>query len=357
MATTTQAPGKAAAGRAARAGHPASSGRFDMTMAALSALFLAGLWVDGWAHFHQRVDDSFFTPWHLVFYSAFVLCALTLGWKQWRGVAEGHTFWRALPKGYAASLIGVVIFGLGGAGDMVWHTLFGIEAGTEALLSPTHIMLGIGMALVFTGPARSAWARAAAGESLRGWRALWPMLASAALFTTMLMFFTSYAHPMTMPLAQRALSGRGIPFDPQDFGVTAILLEAGILCGVVGVLLARWRLPPGAIILVAGMSGGMLTVLVDSYVFLPPMLAALIAVELLAWRLKPSAARPMALIAVLAALPMAIYTAYFITIDMYERIWWSVHVWTGAIALAGVVGALVGWALTAAQATFESEKK
>lgn len=346
MATTTQTPGVQAR-RSARAGHPASSARFDRLMAALSALFLAGLWVDGWAHFHRRVDDSFFTPWHLVFYSAFALCALTLGWKQWRGVADGYAFTRALPRGYAASLVGVIVFGLGGAGDMVWHTLFGIEGGTEALLSPTHIMLGVGMALVFTGPARSAWARAAEGEALRGWRALGPMLLSATLLTTLLMFFTSYAHPMTMPLAQLVLSGRGIPFDPQDFGVTAILLETGILCGVVGVLLARWTLPAGAIALIAGISGAMLTVLVDSYVFLPPLLVALVLVEVLARLARPSGMRPGALMLVLAALPAAIYAAYFFTINLYERIYWSVHVWTGAIVLAAVVGALIGWALTA----------
>ena len=221
MATTTQNPDGVTSRRAARAGYPASTASFDALMAGLSALFLAGLFVDGWAHFHGRVDGSFFTPWHLVFYSAFALCALALGRKQWIGVADGYAFGRALPKGYGASLAGVVIFGFGGVFDMIWHTLFGIEAGTEALLSPSHILLAVGMALVFTGPVRSAWARAANGESLRGWRDLWPMLTGVMLLTTLLMFFTSYAHPMTNPLAHEFPRG-----DAQDFGVTAILLEA-----------------------------------------------------------------------------------------------------------------------------------
>jgi hypothetical protein len=355
MATTTQTPDSVSARRAAAAGYPASTAGFDALMAGLSALFLTGLMVDGWAHFHGRVDDSFFTPWHLVFYSAFALCALALGLKQWRGVADGHTFGRALPKGYGASLAGVVIFGLGGAGDMVWHTLFGIESGTEALLSPSHIALGIGMALVFTGPLRSAWARAANGETLYGWRNLWPMLVSATLFTTLVMFFTSYAHPMTMPLAQRVLSGRGIPFDPQDFGVTAILLETAVLTGIVGVLLTRWTLPAGAITLISGASAAILTVLVDSYVFLPPLYVALVIVEIVAWRLKPSTSRPNALIAVLTVLPVLMYLAYFVAINRYERIFWSVHVWTGAIALAGVVGALVGYGLSAVTSGRASE--
>ena len=342
MATTTQNPGGVTSRRAARAGYPASTASFDALMAGLSALFLAGLFVDGWAHFHGRVDGSFFTPWHLVFYSAFALCALALGRKQWIGVADGYAFGRALPKGYGASLAGVVIFGFGGVFDMIWHTLFGIEGGTEALLSPSHILLAVGMALVFTGPVRSAWARAANGESLRGWRDLWPMLTGVMLLTTLLMFFTSYAHPMTNPLAHEFPRG-----DAQDFGVTAILLEAGLVAGMVGVLLTRWTLPVGAITLVAGISSAILTVLVDSYVFLPPLFIALVVVEIVSWRLKPSAARPNALIAVLALLPALMYLAYFVTIDGYNRIFWSVHVWTGAIALAGAVGALIGCGLTA----------
>lgn len=345
MATTTQNQNDVAARRAGRAGYPPSSAGFDALMAGLSVLFLAGLMVDGWAHFHGRVDDSFFTPWHLVFYSAFALSALALVVKQWRGVTAGHAFSRALPKGYGASLAGVVIFGMGGVGDMLWHTLFGIESGTEALLSPTHIALGIGMGLVFTGPVRSAWARAARGQTLRGWRSLWPMLVCVMLLTALLIFFTSYAHPMTKPLAHKFLRG-----DAQDFGVTAILLETGLVTAVIGVLLMRWTLPSGAITLVAGGSAAIVTILVDSYVFLPLLFVALVMVEIIAWRLRPSAARPNALIAVLALLPMLMYLAYFITINLYGRVYWSVHVWTGAIVLAGVVGALVGCGLTAARA-------
>lgn len=342
MATTTQNPDRVNMRRAARTGYPASTAGFDALMAGLSALFLTGLFVDGWAHFHGRVDDSFFTPWHLVFYSAFALCAIALGRKQWLGVSDGYSFGRALPKGYGPSLAGVVIFGFGGVFDMIWHTLFGIEAGTEALLSPSHILLAIGMALVFTGPVRSAWARVAAGGSLRGWRDLWPMLTGVMLLTTLLMFFTSYAHPMTNPLAHEFPRG-----DAQDFGVTAILLEAGLVAGMVGMLLTRWTLPVGAITLVVGVSSAILTVLVDSYVFLPPLFVALVIVEIVAWRLKPSAARPNALIVVLTLLPALMYLAYFIAIDGYNRIFWSVHVWTGAIVLAGAVGALIGYGLTA----------
>lgn len=189
-------------GAVVQSGYPAGGLRFDWTATALSALFLAGLWVDGWAHFHNQVDDSFFTPWHFLFYSAFAFVALFFGYNQFQNVNKGYAFARALPQGYRLSLVGAVIFALGGLGDMIWHTLFGIEAGTEALMSPTHIMLAIGMALIFTGPARAAWMRRReVGETVRGWRELGPMIVSLTLFLTLLLFFTSYANPIVMPLA------------------------------------------------------------------------------------------------------------------------------------------------------------
>ncbi|MBK8139192.1 MAG: hypothetical protein IPK52_25800 [Chloroflexi bacterium] len=353
MASTTQTASEIANRRTIRASYAASSARFDLLMAALSALFLGGLWVDGWAHFHGRVDGSFFTPWHLVFYSAFAISALTLGAKLWRGISDGHAFARALPKGYGLSLAGIVIFGLGGVGDMVWHTLFGIEGGTEALLSPTHIMLGIGMALVYTGPIRSAWSRASDGETLAGWRALAPMLIGATLFLSLLMFLTSYAHPLTAPMAHEPIGRGGIQ---QDFGVTAILLESGLLAAIVGVLLYRWRLPVGAVSLMAFVSAALLTILVDSYPFLPALAVALLIVEGALYWLKPSRERPVAFIISLALIPALVYTAYFLAIDAVAgRVYWSVHVWTGAIVLAGVVGALIGWAIVAADHGAESK--
>ncbi|MDX1995131.1 MAG: hypothetical protein SF029_22305 [bacterium] len=155
--------------------------------------------MDGWAHFHGEVDGSFFTPWHFLFYSAFGFVALFLGYHQMRNVRQGYAFTRALPKGYWLSLVGVVVFGLGGFGDMIWHTLFGIEEGTEALMSPTHIMLATGMALVFSGPLRAAWNRT--NSESKGWRMLGPALVGMTLLVTLLMFFTSYANPIVAPLA------------------------------------------------------------------------------------------------------------------------------------------------------------
>lgn len=39
---------------------------------------------------------------------------------------------------------------------MLWHSRFGIEAGIEALLSPTHLVLALGGMLMVSGPLRAA---------------------------------------------------------------------------------------------------------------------------------------------------------------------------------------------------------
>lgn len=185
-------------------GYPEGGRRFDWTMIALACLFVAGLWVDGWAHFHGQVDDSFFTPWHFLFYSSFGIVATFIAYHQWRNSNQGYAFRRALPKGYWLSLIGVGVFAVGGVGDMIWHTLFGIEGGSEALTSPTHMMLGVGMMLIASGALRAAWQRA--GEQ-QGWRALGPTVISMTLITALMGFFTSYAHPLVTPLAANFFSG------------------------------------------------------------------------------------------------------------------------------------------------------
>src|SRR5687768_4950696 len=104
----------------------------------LTALFgtwlMIGLFVDGWAHINLKGLESFFTPWHGLFYSGFLACTLWTAWLTYRQLAAGRTGFDAIPRGYELGVVGLVVFFLGGNGDMVWHTIFGIEEELEALL-------------------------------------------------------------------------------------------------------------------------------------------------------------------------------------------------------------------------------
>lgn len=116
-----------------------------------------GFFLDAWAHGHVPVE-SFFTPYHAVFYSGIVVLGLAMAGFCLRYRNMGYTWPNAFPRPYRLACIGVPIFILGGLGDLVWHRVFGIEEGVNALLSPTHQILGLGIFFLSSGPIRSVLA-------------------------------------------------------------------------------------------------------------------------------------------------------------------------------------------------------
>src|SRR5262245_15255747 len=150
-------------------------GRFDWLIAGLSAWFLGGIYLDGWAHTHVPALETFFTPWHAVLYSGFAAVAFALAVTQARNMRHGAPWRQALPAGYGLSLVGAGIFLIGGMLDLLWHLLFGIERSIEALLSPTHLILATGGILMVSGPLRAVARRAAPGAQLT-WHAGAPAL-------------------------------------------------------------------------------------------------------------------------------------------------------------------------------------
>jgi len=332
--------------RKALVGYPEGGLRFDWAMIALSALFAGGLWIDGWAHFHGRTDNTFFTPWHFLFYGAFGLVGLFLAFNAYRNVGKGYVFRRALPVGYWLSLLGAVTFAVGGVGDMIWHTLFGIEAGTEALTSPTHLILAIGMFLVWSGPLRAAWLRTGTDER-RGWGALGPAIISVALLFSLLGFFTSYAHPLIDPLVRFGRSR-------QDFGVTTILLQAALLMGTVLFVMRRWRLPFGALTVIFTLNALLMVVLTDLFILVPGALIAGLIADVLRLRIQATPTNPLAFRIFAFATPVIYYALYFVTVQLVIGVQWHVHVWAGAMFLAGVIGLMLSYLLVQPQVVTET---
>ncbi|MEZ4668880.1 MAG: hypothetical protein R3E39_13310 [Anaerolineae bacterium] len=96
--------------RQRRDSYPADSRWFDRLSILTSAWFIFGLFLDGWAHNHIANLETFFTPWHGVLYSGFFSVAILMMVAQYRNVARGYAWSRALPHGYGLSLLGVAIF-------------------------------------------------------------------------------------------------------------------------------------------------------------------------------------------------------------------------------------------------------
>ena len=138
---------------------PVGGLRYDRLMSITSFLFVAGLFVDGWAHAHGKVDKTFFTPWHAVLYSGYLINAALLVGTLFINHARGLAWQKALPAGYELALVGVPFFAAGGVGDLIWHTLFGFETGIDQILSPTHLVLASSGVLIMTGAFRAAMRR------------------------------------------------------------------------------------------------------------------------------------------------------------------------------------------------------
>src|SRR5262249_53683771 len=148
--------------------------RFDWIMVGLLFWLLAGAYLDSWAHNHIATLDPLFTPWHAVLYAAFFAIAARIAGTIALNHRRGYSSARSLPSGYGLSLVGAGIFFVGGLGDAIWHTVFGVERDFAVVLSPSHLSLTFAACLMGAGPLRAAWGRSAP-EDNHGWTALGPM--------------------------------------------------------------------------------------------------------------------------------------------------------------------------------------
>ena len=317
---------------------PVSSARFDWAVTVLSAWMIGGIHLDAWAH-HQFEVETFFTPWHGVLYSGFLALAALLAGTFARHLAAGQAWRQAMPAGYELSLAGVGLFFLGGVGDMLWHSLFGIEVNVEALLSPTHLLLAVGGGFMVTGPVRAAWARA---EARPGWAAL----TALALLLSVLLFFTAYANPLSEAALARGQAPAGDEqiFLRQSLGVASLLLQTALTMGAALLAVRRWILPFGSLTLLIGLSTLLAISVHEDWGLLPfAVIGGLAADGLVQW-LKPSSERPGALRGFAFAVPVIFYALYFATLALTDGLWWTIPLWAGAIVMAGIVGWLLSYA-------------
>ena len=342
MATRTAA---SSAGRAGAARPEAGVG-FDWAMTGLSGIFLGGLFLDGWAHTHGRVDDTFFTPWHAVLYSGYLLVAAYLFAHLVRNHRRGWSWLEALPPGYDWSWVGILLWIPGGLADLLWHEIFGFDGGVEALFSPPHLVLALGIGLVVSGPVRAAWSRD--DFEAGGWIRQGPALLSLAFLLSVFTFFTQEAHPVANlwgAEAVRAYADAG-SVEP-ELGTTSLLFEAAILMGIVLTAVRRWVLPIGALTLIIGLSSALTGAVYDygGYPVLPvlTLVGAGILSDLLRWWLRPSPPRGLRLRLFAFGVPALYHLLYFLGLALHGGIRWSVHLSMGSLLLTGIVGWLVSF--------------
>lgn len=308
--------------------------RLDMTFTLLSLWMIGGIAWDFNAHAHgiSFAEEGFFTASHVAFYSAFVAIALLIAAVTYANYRDGVPLSKAIPKGYRLGVLGVALFMLGGPGDLLWHSQFGFEVGVEALTSPSHLLLAVGATLFLSSPLRAAWGRENTPSGIKQV----PLLLSATFVAVLVTFFTVYQNPLVSPLGRP-----GGPSPNQSFlsilWFTAIVVTLGLT------LLRRFRLAVGAFTLVLGLLGILVTAITSTFELVPAIIAAGVVTDGLyqAVRDRWSPARTVRLLGV--ALPVVLFTFYFATIALVYGLDWSIHIWTGGIVSAGLVGLLVSY--------------
>ena len=323
--------------------------RDDLVMAVLAGWLVGGLFVDGWAHNTRPRLESFFTPWHGLFYSGFAAAAGWICWQVWSRRRAAGAWRAAVPAGYGLGLAGTGVFLVWGIGDLSWHLAFGIERDIAALLSPTHLGLFVGALLIVTTPLRSAWADPGLAGRV-GLGRLLPAVLAVTLAGCLAAFMFQYLHPVD----ENVVSIGHAQAMAQDFtifqypvvhrlaiqaGVSGFVLSTALLFGPLLVLLRRWRPPAGTAAIVVGvqcLAMQALTGLADPGLAVLGLIGA-VAVEALLAGLRPAELPRWRLWAFCAAAPVAFWGLYLGGIGLHDGgLGWKAEIWGGALVWSGL---------------------
>lgn len=324
-------------GRIARTRRLSAESTTALTVAAvlLNSWLVLGMYVDAWAHHHLSFE-TFFTPWHALLYSGAAANFLFLGW--WWAMRG-----RSLPSGYGLSLVGGVLFGLGGVADLVWHAVFGIERDFAAILSPTHLVLMLSAGLIVSGPLRAAWRSTSVSLP---YSAVW----SLALVDAVLAFFMQDLNPLTAQWANRgwAVDHSGLIKALAELRITEMLgvdnmvLATAVLVGSLLLVLMRFEIRPGQVFLLVTlpMVGVVLTYAPDPIILVPVLAGAFGEASRLL--LRPSVTRTIQLRLYVVLLTLVLWGLYMVGLAATDGVFWPIHSEFGVVA----VSMLGTWLLT-----------
>jgi hypothetical protein len=326
------------------------------------AVGICGVWISGgffldaWAHGHVPVE-SFFTPYHAVFYSGMLALAIAIGAFVLRSRSLGYDWPDAVPRPYRLALLGVPIFAAGGIGDMLWHHTLGIEEGVDALLSPTHQILGLGIFFLASGPIRSVLADRAHSTTLA--RQL-PLALGLATWLLLAHFGTAYAFdpaagrtnapPPIVPFSYHYFTALAIGYYKVASGVLIVIFQSTLIAGFALWLVSRVHPCPGMLTLLLLVGN---VPAAAAFTNQTPLLAVTLAQSLLAGALAdglvvrydphPSPAHARAFRWFAVAVPMTYVGVYLLGVLLTDRIWWDWNVALGSWIWSGVCG--FAWSL------------
>ena len=321
-----------------------------------TAWLVAGLQLDAWAHATIPELETFWTPWHAVLYSGIAACGGVLAWRIHRllprdGLTPGALL--GLPPALRVAAAGMALLLVGGGVDTLWHNLFGIERELEIFVSPSHVLIIVGMVLVAAGPAllRAAAPDPAGRGGRLGGADTVLVLASALLATTPLQIFTLHANVLGWPhlgSGERPMQVTG----PDALAVHGYVTSTVLLVVPVHLIGRRWRLPVGTAPVLVGVPAVVLwAIFGDPGTGWYPvtLVAAAVLTEAVLRGLHRLGRGVLAglpvdgrWVVLGAAAPTLLWSAVLATgaVVRAGHYWWNVHTTTGIVLITALFGAL-----------------
>jgi hypothetical protein len=218
-----------------------------------------------------------------------------------------------VPVGYAATLVAIVVFGLGGVGDLAWHTAFGIEQDIAILFSPTHLVLVGSMFVIVTTPLRSARGNPAIPRC-PGLLALLPAVLSTAFAATLVLLMLQYANVLTYSASGVTFSLDGAQLDETAGFVSSLAMTNLVLMVALLTVARRWHPPVGTATLLYA-SIGALSAAVSGLRHLPlfgALLVAGVVVDVVGRAMRPGPDRPVRWYGYAALAPLVTWVTYLV---------------------------------------------
>jgi len=323
-----------------------AGGLRDLVTELLGLWLLLAVFLDGWAHLNVPSLETFFTPWHAALYSGMVATTAWTAVVIWRNRAPGEPVWQAVPRGYRGTAVGVILFATAGGLDLLWHELLGIEISLDALVSPTHLLLGFSLFLILGTAVRSARADSRPGNFAWTPAALFAVVLLTGLGAFFLIYCSAFVRPgptalfVPMPVGT---PGRIQAEMPVVIALASYLLTTALIIAPFLFTLSASRRPVRGIVTMLVVAAAWLPV---AMVGLRPFaiagaagatVAAIVA-DLLLARLPDEwlRRRPPAVTAGIAAL---LWTGQLVAFAVTDAIRWPPSLWLGAVVLSAAAAA------------------
>lgn len=296
-----------------------------------------GLFGDIARHVGQAVlltNADFLSGWHLVLYGGVAAVAVVLGVLALR---EGP---RAPLRLVPSSVHGLVTLCLGGVADAIWHEVYGVEAAFQALVSPPHLLILLGLVLLMVAPVAAVVD--GPNRPLDGVRSVVLALSISSLLVVVSLF-TGYLTPLIGGSEFQAgayidpLLGTSVSDYDVSRGLGVSLWFSALASATVVVVRSRTAPVAGTWTIAFGFLG--LGPLVATGEEAAPLTIALLVYGL-ASDLVSTRSRPHPLLTGLAT--AAMWGALFAAVGRRGDLFWVRELWTGVVATGFLVGAAIG---------------